>query len=62
MVELATALGTLCIFLAWRVHVRNMQAKMYQAMLYAVMDGKIDVQRNEDGDIEVKLLKGNTHG
>jgi len=62
MVELATVLATLCAYLAWCVHVKTTQLKVYKAMLYAVMDGKIDVRRNEDGELEVKLLKGNNNG
>jgi hypothetical protein len=62
MVELATALATLCAYLAWCLHVKTSQTKIYRAMLCAVMDGKIGVHRNEDGEIEVKLLKGNNNG
>lgn len=55
MLELAAGFATLSLFLAWRLYVSSMKRHMMEVMLRAVIEGKVEIRRTEDGfEMEVK--------
>lgn len=55
MVELATALAVLSLFLGWRLFVISAKLKVASVMLRAVMDGDVVITPTKDGfELEIK--------
>lgn len=55
MIELAAGFATLSLFLAWRLYVSSTRQRMMELMLRAVIEGRVEIRRTEDGvEMEVK--------
>ena len=56
MVEIATGLACLSLFLLWRLYVVSKHLNMANVMLRGIIDGKVEIRRTNDG-IEMEIKK-----
>lgn len=55
MAELSAFLMTLCLFLSWRLYVANKKVYVFSKMLSAMVDGKVEIRRTDNGiELEIK--------
>jgi hypothetical protein len=55
MVEIATGLACLSLFLLWRLYVVSRHLRMADIMLRGIVDGKVEIRRTNEGlEMEIK--------
>jgi hypothetical protein len=60
MTEIAAGLGTLTLFLMWRLFTTSRRAFIAETMLKAIIDGKVVITKTKDGiELEITTEKQN---
>ena len=60
MTEIAAGLGTLTLFLMWRLFTTSRRAFIAETMLKAIIDGKVVITKTKNGvELEITTEKQN---